>query len=186
MSSQKHVSTSRRKLGTTVAVMAGSAICLSAAIIVYFNTLYSPDDMAFMSNRLELAAVTLMPYMISAVVAAITAIGIIALWPSVTSVSPSEKIISRLRGLSSGDLSTKLSVRGAHNLGEIAVELNQAVGSLNGQVAQLKVINRQQWDYLCEIRTAAETNNCAAVMNGIAKMEQNWEKLAAIEAELTT
>lgn len=186
MSSRKHVTSIRKKLGTTVGVMAGSAICLSAAVIAWFNTVYSPDDMAFMGNQIELAAVTLMPYMISAVVAAITAIGIIALWPSVTSVSPSEKIISRLRDLKTGDLSTKLNVRGAHNLGEIAVELNQAVDSLNGQVAQLKVINRQQWDYLCEIRTAAEASSFAGVLNGIVKMERNWEKLAAIEAELTT
>lgn len=186
MSSRKHVSSSRKRLGTTMGVMVGSTICLSAAIIAYFDTMFSHEDMAFMSNRIEVAAVTLMPYMISAVVAAITAIGIIALWPSVTSVSPSEKIITRLRELSSGDLSSKLNLRGAHQLGEIALELNQAVGSLNSQVAQLKVLNRQQWDCLCEIRTAAETNNCTSVLHSIQKMEQNWEKLAAIEAELTT
>jgi methyl-accepting chemotaxis protein len=178
--------TSRIRLRTTVAVMIGSAVCISAAIIVYFDTLFPNKDMAFMSNKLELAAVTLMPYMISAVVAAITAIGLMALWPSVRAVSPSEKIIDRLRELSAGNLASKVNLRGATQLGEIAVELNRAVEALNRQVAQLKVINRQQWDVLCEIRTAAERSNCTSVLRAVETMEKNWEKLAALEAELST
>ena len=174
----------RSRLITMIGLMVISAVIISAAVIYYFS-MFS-EGAADVGSQIELAAITLLPYMISAVVAAITALGIITVLPSLRAVHPSQEIVNRLRELAVGDLSATVSVRGSTQLSEIAGALNGAVSSLNGQIAQLKVVNRQQWDVLCEIRTAAESNDCGGVLNAVAAMEKNWERLAALEAKLDT
>jgi hypothetical protein len=176
----------RYRLITTVGLLSVSAVCISAAVIVYFNSVVRNETAIRFGTSLELAAVLLTPYMISAVVAAITAIGIIAIWPNLRSVGPGQHILDRLRGLRAGDLSSTVSLSAENQLSEIAVALNEAVDSLNNQVARLKMVNRRQWNILCEIRTAAENDNCSDVLRGVETMEKNWETVATIETELCT
>jgi methyl-accepting chemotaxis protein len=177
---------SKSSLLRSIGFMAASAVFISAAIIYFFNTIFLDSGLAEFGNGLETAALTLLPYMMSAVVAAITAIGIIAIWPTLRAVNPSEKILSRIRELSEGDLTSTIKVTSSHQLDSIATELNEAVGHLRKQVNELKLINRAQWSVLCRIRAAAEVNNVSDVLKAVETMEKNWEKVASIEAELTT
>ena len=124
--------------------------------------------------------------MISAVVAAMTAVAIITILTTARSIDPSDRILERLRELNSGDLASRLSVNGDGQLKEIANELNQAVTSLGHQVSTLKVVNRQQWNSLCGVRESIERGNSEAALSFIEEMEKNWTKIAEIEKKLTT
>jgi hypothetical protein len=51
-------------------------------------------------------------------------------------------------------------------------------------VSKLKVMNRQQWDLLQAIRQSAVAGDCGSVLCHVDQMEKNWDKVAAVEAEL--
>ena len=168
----------------TVLLVATVIIC--ATLIVHYTDWQAGSFMAQFSSMVDVGINTLLPYMISAVIAAITAIAIMAMVPAKPAPDPSAFIAKRLRGLVDGDLSSAVPVRVEGNLREVSYELNRAVTSLNSQVSKLKVLNRQQWQSLCEIRTAVEGYDYSAALRHIENMEQNWTRIAEIEKSLMT
>lgn len=170
-----------------IAFMITSATLLSGAIIVYFNQVVFTDEVVAMYSSMEVAAITVLPYMISAVVAAMTAIGVISMLPILRSRGPARKIQVRLERLGDGDLTItgKLDCSNEY-LKDIASELNYSIGSLNHRVAQLKIINRQQWDLLEGIRQAVAREDCMGAISYVEKMERNWRRIADVEDQLLT
>lgn len=184
--------TSRRYPGSsgfypTIGLMASSAIILSAAIIVYFNDLYNPELVGEMRGSFELALVTLMPYMIAAAVSAITAIGIINILPMLHMSESIEAIQLRIRSMAVGDLASRVQIESnLPQLRRLSRELNYTTGDLGRRIAELKVINRQQWDILQGVREAGESQNFEAVLMMVGQMEKNWQKIVGIEETFTT
>ena len=176
----------KRRIYSIVSLMAGSAVFISAVIIVWFNSSVSSELLTEVYGKVELAAITLMPYMISAVIAAITAIGIITILPSTRFVEPAEQILTRIRDLACGDLAGTVTSRGNNQLKVLTQELNRATANLSSDVTDLKIINRQQWGLLCEIRMWAENHDCEIMLVYVNEMEKNWDKIAEIEEKYTT
>lgn len=173
----------KRRIYSVAGFMGFSAVFISGVIIVWFNSVFSVDQW---SNQFGLAAVTLMPYMISAVVAAITAIGIMHILPSARVAEPAEKVLQRVKDLRDGDFSYTLKLKGEGQIRELAQELNNAVTGIGSSVTDLKIINRQQWGLLCEIRMWAENHDCETVLVYVREMEKNWDKIADIEEKFRT
>jgi methyl-accepting chemotaxis protein len=192
MSDDTTVLTSRRYPGAagfypTIGLMAGSAVALSAAIIVYFNDLSDPELFGDISGSFELALLTLMPYMISAAVAAITAIGIVNILPLIRISESLEALQLRLRQMAVGDLASRVRIEAnLPQLRRLSRELNYTSGDLGRRIAEWKVINRQQWEILQGVRAAGENQNHEAVLLMVEQMEKNWQKIAAIEERFTT
>ena len=168
----------------TVLLIATVIVC--ATLIVHYTDWQAGSFMAEFSSIIDVGINTLLPYMISAVIAAITAIAIMAMIPAKPAPDQSYYIALRLRGLVQGDLYSKVAVKSEGNLREVSYELNRAIATLNSQVSKLKVLNRQQWDSLCEIRAAVEGQDGATALRHIQNMEQNWTRIAEIEKTLTT
>ena len=176
----------RRRVYFRVALLITSTIIVCATLIIRYTDWAAGSFMAEFSGLVEVGINTLMPYMISAVVAAITAIAIISILPSVRNIDPAEKIVDRLRELNTGNLSSRVNLHVEGHLREIAYELNRAVGTLNQQVTTLKVVNRQQWQVLCEIRGSVQCGDTQTALKLVEEMEKNWSKIAEIEENLTT
>ncbi len=176
----------KRRIYNVAGFMATSAIFISGVIIVWFNSSLDLGELIGVYNKVELTAITLMPYMISAVVAAITAIGIMNILPSARVAEPAEMILSRIKELAAGDLTSTVKIKGESQLKGIARELNLAVANINSDVTDLKIINRQQWGLLCEIRMWAENNDCETLLVYVREMERNWDKIADIEEKMMT
>ncbi len=170
-----------------VVLLAGTAVALSAATIIYYNHKMYFDLIEDVYNKVELTTITLMPYMISAVVATITAIGIMSMLPMLRSAQAAGQIYRRVKQLSDGDLTTtsRLDTNNEH-LKDVANELNYAVGFLGSSVAQWKIINRQQWDLLEGIRQATLQQDHLRALKMIEKMEDNWRLTASIENRFRT
>lgn len=168
-------------------LMGASAVLLSAATIIYYNYKWYNEQIANVISQFELATITLMPYMISAVVATITAIAIREILPMLRSAGDARHIHGRLKRLAKGDLTvvSRLDCENQH-LKDIAVELNYAVGFLGSSVAQWKIINRQQWDLLENIRQATLKEDYSRALKMIEKMEENWRLTADIENRFKT
>lgn len=177
---------SRWGLIRRILLLVAGTVVACGALILWQSGEVPFEVLTTWSPAIAESVVVLMPYMISAVIAAITAIAVMALWPSVRKVSPAGQVIERLRDLATGDLSTPLKVRGDDQMKEIAAELSSAITALSIQVDALKVVNRAQWGCLCQIRADAERQNNPTVLAAVAEMEKNWEKLAAIENRLLT
>ncbi len=171
---------------TKVIYLSITAIILSAIIIGYFNVI-TESRIEQVYNRTELAALTFMPYMISAVVAAITAICITNLLPWLKVGKSLNIIETRLKEMAAGDISTKLKPNSniAH-IQTIMFEMNNTVDALGNQLVRWKAVNRQQWELLQSIRSAASGNNCNEVIDIVNEMEKKWEKIAEFEDKLTT
>lgn len=171
----------------SVGVMIVSTVILSAAIIIYFSHAASEARVANARNDLELAAVTLMPYMISAVIAAITAIGVMSVLPWIRTRGLGYQLEARLREMAAGDLASRLHTTDSPpHLRSIANELNAAIETLGNQVAAWKVANRRQWEVLQRMRAAAADGDPAIVMQYVEEMEENWQKIAEFEESLAT
>lgn len=168
------------------AVLLTASVIICATIIIRYTDWQAGSFMAEFSSLLDLGINTLLPYMISAVIAAITAVAIMAILPAKQLADPSTRIVERLRGLVDGDLSSRVSIKADGNLREVSYELNRAVATLNAQVSKLKVLNRQQWQSLCDIRSAVEAQDGPAALRHIDNMEQNWTRIAEIEKSLVT
>jgi hypothetical protein len=192
MSDDPTVLTNRRYPGSagfypTIGLMAGSGVILSAAIIVYFNNLFDPNVVGNISGSFELAIVTLMPYMISAAVSAITAIGIVNILPMLRMSESIELLQVRLREMAVGNLASTVRIEGnLPQLRRLSRELNFASGDLGRRIAELKIINRQQWEILQSVRTAGENQNYEAVLLMVNQMENNWKKIVTIEEKFIT
>ena len=171
----------------TIGLMAGSAVALSAAVIVYSNDIFNPELLGEISGSFELALLTLMPYMISAAVAAITAIGIVNILPLTRMSESIESIQLRLREMAVGDLASRVRIEAnLPQLRRLSRELNYTSGDLGRRIAEWKVINRQQWEILQGVRTAGKKENHEAVLMLVEQMEKNWQRIAAIEERFTT
>ncbi len=183
---ENHGMVIKRQLYVRIWLLSISAIVICGAIIVRSTPWAQGSLLADVSSLISLAIDTFLPYMISAVVAAMTAVAIITILPTARSIDPTERIVERLKDLNSGDLATHLNIKGDGQLREVVAELNQAVSSLGHQVSTLKVVNRQQWNSLCEIREAVERGNSQLALQFVEEMERNWSKIAEIEKRLTT
>lgn len=179
------INAGKLQLYKSIIFMAASALFVSASVIIYFNQSTSGEVTEGLSSRLYLFSTTITPYLISAAVAAMTAIGILAILPSARIYDPAQTLLLRLRELRHGDLSSKVALTHPQ-LKVIASELNEAVGTLGSQLTSLKVLNRQQWEVLGRIRAAAEMHGCQEVMSHIEEMERNWAKIAEVEERLIT
>lgn len=168
-------------------LMAGTSFLLSAATIIYYSHKWYYEQIANVINQFELATITMMPYMISAVVATITTIAIREMLPVLRSAQEASHIHGRVKQLAKGDLTivSRLDCENRH-LKDIAVQLNYTVGFLNSSVAQWKIINRQQWDLLENIRQATLKEDHSRALKMIEKMEENWRLIAAIEDRFKT
>ena len=183
---QHGAATVHRGFYRRVILMAVSALLLSAAIIIFFNRSLVSSG-AEVQHTIELAANTFLPYMLSAVIAAITAIGIMTILPLAKGVRSAEIVQQRLIALGSGDLSSKVYLGGeSESVEGLVGELNNTIGLLGANIAQWKVINRNHWELLQAIRTAAERKNSDLTLKYVAEMENSWEKIAAIEERLST
>lgn len=176
----------KTRLYSRILLLTGSAVIICAAVITYFNAADSGSLLANVGSAVDLALVTLLPYMISAVVAASTAIAVLAILPAVRSVDPTERVLDRIKELGAGNLASRLNIASEGRLKEIVAELNYAVGNLGHHISTLKIVNRQQWGSLCRIREAAQQGDTQTVLRHVEEMEKNWRKIAEIEQQLTT
>lgn len=181
-----YAGTGKQRVYKTMVIMASTAVIISAAIIIFFNQSNSADASMEIGGRIQLLTATLLPYLISAGIAAMTAIGILSMLSSARAFDPAQLILYRLRDLGMGNLQSTIKVGNDHQLKALATELNAAVGSLGHNLTQLKVVNRQQWKVLCDIRSAAIGGNCDEVVRQVEEMEKNWAKIAEIEERLIT
>jgi methyl-accepting chemotaxis protein len=172
------------RLYRRITFMGLSAVTASGAIIAYFNRaiLSQLSDTAYAG--VELAVMTLMPYMISAVIATITAIAVMSVLSTTRVAAPAEKMILNLREMADGDLSVRMRLEGDDPLKEVGTAFNSAVSNLSDRVAHWKIVNRQQWGVLCRIRQAVESNDPEQALRFVAEMEQNWDRIAEIENQL--
>ncbi|MEA3296482.1 MAG: hypothetical protein U9R56_01295 [candidate division Zixibacteria bacterium] len=171
----------------TMGLMAISAVLLSASIVVYFNRAFDQELLTNVRSSVELAAITLMPYMISAAVAAITAVGIVTILPHIRTSRSLRELEDRLREMACGDLSSILTVNDdSQQIRLLTRELNSAIGRVSERIAGLKIVNRRQWDLLESIRQAAMEQNCDDVLFSVEQMENNWKRIADIEKQLIT
>lgn len=174
---------SKTHLYRSIAFMCLAAVAASAGVISYFNR--APVGFAEVDpNSFQLVASTLMPYMISAVIAAITAIGVVTILPTARLEGPANRLATGLREVADGDLTTRVRLESDEPLSELASELNRAVGHLNTQISEWKLLNRQQWGVLCRIRSAVEHGDSQRALYHVAEMEVNWDRIAEIESKL--
>lgn len=179
------VGTGKQRFYKTMVLMSSTAVIISAAVIIYFQQVADMSTVD-VSSQVTLLTATLLPYLISAAIAAVTAIAILTMLPAVRSYAPAQLITYRLKELREGNLQSTVKIGTNHQLQELAGELNMAISSLGGQLTKLKVVNRQQWKVLCQIRTAAMAGNSEEVVKRVEEMERNWVKIAEIEEKLMT
>ncbi len=168
------------------AFLAGTAIVISAATILFFNMLYELR-LDLMSDGVQLMAVTMFPYLVSAVIAAITAIAVISMVPSARLSQPTETIRERLQAMATGDLASRVNAKPKSAIMQAMIaDLNLATGTISHDIASWKMINRQQWELLETLREITVVSRQKEMVRVIEQMERNWEKIAEIEARLTT
>ena len=171
----------------TIWLMAVSAVALSAAVIIYFNDLFDESLLSDVSGSFQIAILTLIPYMISAAVAAITAIGIVNIYPLIRISDSLDVLQNHVRDMAMGDLASRVRVESNNpQLRRLSRELNYTAGDLGRRIAEWKVINRQQWELLQSVRAAGESENHDQVLLLVEQMEKNWRKIAAIEEQFIT
>jgi hypothetical protein len=175
----------KKTLYRAIGIMGGSALFVSGAVIAYLNGITSSEVWNNFQNTFELMAATVMPYLIVAIIAAITAIGVVTILPFFKLIAIMTRLHHRIHLLSNGDLCSKIPVgKGSHH--EVSMTMNDAVDKIASRVSQLKSINRKQWDLLEAIRISAQREDMNNVMESISEMEENWAKLAKIEEQLIT
>ena len=171
----------------TIGLMAISAVALSAAVIIYFNDLFDESLLSEVGDSFQVAILSLIPYMISAAVAAITAIGIVNIYPLIRITDSLDVLQNHVREIAMGDLASRVRIEANHpQLRRLSRELNYTAGDLGRRIAELKVINRQQWEILQSVRAAGESENHDEVLSLVEQMEKNWRKIAAIEEQFIT
>lgn len=171
----------------TLALMVGATLIVSGAVITFFDRNVRTEELAGLYSTAELAAVTLMPYMISAAVAAVTAVGILLVWPWLKLPAAAIAIEWRLREMAAGDLATRIKVpTNNEQMAHLGRELNCAVGELSNTVARWKLMDRAQWDYLEAIRLAADRGDLDEVKRNVEMVQRNFEKIAEIHQRLIT
>lgn len=160
------------------------AVFASAAIISYYGRSAPQVSSTGTLTAIELAFMTLMPYLISAVIATLTAIGVMSILPNAKVAAPAQQLVTRLREISDGDLTVRVRLTGEDPLKEVGTAFNAAATGLSDRVAHWKVVNRQQWGVLCRIRQAIEGGDREEALRFVSEMEQNWDRIAEIEQQL--
>lgn len=171
----------RMRLYGQMTIIALSAVLASGALITYSDTALLNDTIFEAYGRVQLAVATLFPYLISAVIAAITALAVMHMLPATKELDTAEQIVNRLRAMSEGDLNARAKIIGNGQLRDIAFEMNVASSSISHKITQWKLINRQQWLTLCHVRTAVEAGHREEALRYIAMMEEDWSKMAEVE-----
>jgi methyl-accepting chemotaxis protein len=161
-----------------------SAVMVCTAVIQYFNVSLSNSAVIDAYSGAQLVAVMLMPYVISAVIAMTTVVGVISLLPTARVVEPARQFMSCFKEMQEGDLTVRMRLKAEDPLKEVANSFNAATAALGGEIASWKVINRQQWGVLCQIRNAVETGDNESAIRFIEEMERNWDRIAEIEQRL--
>ena len=174
-----------KALFRTIGILGFSAVTLSAAVIAYFNGIFSNDGLVDVMGQIELLTTSVMPYLISAVIAAITASSINTIIPFFKILSVQAQVYNRLELLAKGDLCSKIPA-GRGQAAKIAHSLNDAVDHLASRVSQLKAINHKQWDLAETIRMSAKQGDCSIVLQAGDQMEENWKRASKIEDQLST
>jgi methyl-accepting chemotaxis protein len=169
-----------------IGLMGLSAVLASAGIIAYYNRTILSQISDRTYAGFELAVMTLMPYMISAVIATITAFAVLSVLSTSRAVRPTEQMVYGLREVADGDLTVRMRLEGDDPLKDASTAFNTALSSLSDQIAHWKIVNRQQWGVLCRIRAAVEENDSEQALRWVAEMEQNWDRIAEIENRLIT
>ena len=174
-----------RALFRTIGILGFSAVTLSAAVIAYFNGIFSNDGLVDVMGQIELLTTSVMPYLISAVIAAITASSINTIIPFFKILSIQAQVHNRLELLAKGDLCSKIPAGRGH-AAKVAHTFNDAVDHLASRVSQLKAINHKQWDLAETIRISAKKGDCSIVLQAVDQMEENWKRASKIEEQLST
>jgi len=173
---------------STLFLMGSSAIIISAAIILYVDQL-DPVNLFVgpVTNKFVLAAVTLMPYMISAAVAAVTSVAIVRIIPLMRFGKDLEQIKWRMREIAYGDLNSLIKCDSSNpQIQELVHEVNLATAELSKRIAAMKIINRQQWEILEVIRHESVKTASAQLIENIEQIQANWEKMAELEEQFMT
>lgn len=174
-------------VSSTIWVLASSALVLSIAVVVFFNQVSDRELMASIYSEVAIAAITIMPYMISAAVAALVAVAIMRILPMAGLNRELEQLSLHLREMASGDLHGRIKMRSMNpQIQQLANDLNLCVDELSRRVADMKIINRRQWDILEVIRHESVRTASAELINNIEQMQTNWEKLAEVEGQIVT
>jgi len=160
------------------------AVFTSAAIIAYYDRTVAQISSTGSLASIELVVLTFMPYLISAAIATLTAIGVMSILPNAKVAAPAQQIVTRLREFSDGDLTVRVRLNGDDALKEVGTAFNSAATGLSDRVAHWKVVNRQQWGVLCRIRQAIENGDQEEALRFVSEMEQNWDRIAEIEQQL--
>jgi hypothetical protein len=171
----------RLRLYGQMTIIALAAVFASGALITYGDTTAVSDAVFDAYNRVQLAVATLLPYMISAVIAAITAIAVMNMLPATRELDTAEQIVNRLRAMSEGELNAQAKIIGSGRYRDIAFEMNVVSSSLSHKITQWKMVNRQQWITLCHIRAAVEAGHREEALRHIATMEGDWAQTAELE-----
>ncbi|KAA3636393.1 MAG: hypothetical protein DWP97_02905 [Calditrichaeota bacterium] len=172
-------------IGRKIGFLATSALLLSTGIIWFHNNVLYNEEVVEIYSQLELALITLMPYMISAAIAAITSISIMNIIPLSKSKAPAGIIAERIKSFGEGNLEGVFRPDVSNtNLEQITSELNIAIGHWNSRASQIKIINRQQWDLLQDIRSRAAKKGDDGILINVKRMEENWERVAKIEENI--
>lgn len=169
-----------------IGAMLVTTMLVCSTLIFYFGNQMVDTLAAGVATLADIAVASILPYLFAAAIAGMTAMAITTILPTARSIEPQEAILHRLRQLSSGDLTTSEKVANSGPMREISMELNQSIGMLRHQMTAMKIVNRQQWSTLCNIRDAVERGNLDMAMSYIEQMEKTWQKTAEIEKKLLT
>src|SRR5512140_3169597 len=133
------------RLYLRMAVLLGTSILVCTTVVYFFGNQLVEALSSGVATFADVALASLLPYVVTALVASMTLLAITTILPSARAVEPSEMILQRLRQLSGGDLTVKDKISADGSMREIAQELNRATGMIRMQMNELKLINRQQW-----------------------------------------
>ncbi len=170
-----------------ILIMAIGTVIISGALISAFNYIFFERGAIEYVAQCELTAATLFPYLVSAVMAAIVAIGILTILPYRKFNRPLRTISSRLTSLAEGDLTTRVALQADNvELQHMVHDLNSSVDTLNTLISHWKLINRRQWELLEGAKQAAAAADSEKALKLMNQMESNWEQIATIEEQLIT
>lgn len=174
------------RLYLRMAALLVSSLLVCTVMVYYFGNQLVDIVASSMASVFDIAMVTLLPYAFAAVIFCTTVLAVSTIWPSTKTVEPTEALLQRLRLLTGGDLGFKERIRADGPLKEVASELGRAVGMLRGQINEMKIINRQQWETLEAVKAAVDRGDCDGALKHIREMERTWERTAEIERKLRT
>lgn len=169
-----------------IAAMLVTTILVCSTLVFYFGNQLVDMLAAGVATLADIAVASIMPYLFAAAIAGMCVMAITIALPTARAIEPQEAILQRLRQLSAGDLASSEKVPSAGPMRDIAMELNQSIGMLRHQMTAMKIVNRQQWSTLCNIRDAVERGNTQMALTYIEQMEKTWQKTADIEKKLLT